>query len=373
MRFKRFRKMCLTLSVLLGSVTISSCSAFFGSDEFMITSIDKTTNENGDIVLTMHFSDSEKEPLVLTIPSGLSGKDGVGIASIETELNVDNTEVRIIISYTDDSLEPTIISVPITKGQDGKGIKDVIIDKDDEGNTTFKFVYTDDTESELFTINKGQDGIGILEIENTENIDGSVTITIHYTDGSTSEPFTINPPVGILTITESEIQNDNDYYLFDVYYTDGTKSPIKIPKPRTTQWYSGNTVPSASLGYEGDFYVVITTGELYKKNSNNEWEYLFSIKGTGADTYYKVTFNLNGGKWVNGRYSNPESQFEDRVLNVKYGTYINLMSSDLECEYEDNIYTFDGWWTDAVINPNSGHFTSLTPVFGDLTLYAKWK
>ena len=35
-------------------------------------------------------------------------------------------------------------------------------------------------------------------------------------------------------------------------------------------------------------------------------------------------------------------------------------------------YTFDGWYTSAVITPTTGHFTELTPVFGEITLYAKW-
>ena len=68
-----------TLAVL-ATLSLSSCSNpfFGGNEEFMITDIaTRVDAATGDTIVTITFSDEEKEPLVLTIPQGVSGKDGV--------------------------------------------------------------------------------------------------------------------------------------------------------------------------------------------------------------------------------------------------------------------------------------------------------
>lgn len=373
MRFKRFRKMCLTLSVLLGSVAMSSCSAFFGSDELTISSTDVKTDEKGNTIVTITFTDENKSPLTFTIPNAINGEDGVGIATVTSELSEDKTLVTIIITYTDANREPTVITVPVYKGEDGKEITNIIQDFDENGNTTLVFEYSDNTQSDVITINKGEDGKGISNIIMNSDQNGNYEITIVYTDGTSEEPFYLNSGVGIASIQYDESKSDDEKYCLVIYYTDGNTEEIYIPAPQSTKWLSGNGYPSSDLGNEGDFYVIESSGAVYKKTAGT-WRYLFSIKGIGSDLTYTVTFNLNGGKWVNGDLTNPDvSSTEIRTLSgLTYGAFIDLDQDNLKCYNEDESLEFMGWWSDAVITPNSGHFTNLTAVTKDLNLYAIW-
>ena len=70
----------LGLSTLLAPIT--SCSAFFGGDEYTITDTSITTDEEtGDTIVTITFSGDNIEPLTFRIPSVTNGVDGVGIES----------------------------------------------------------------------------------------------------------------------------------------------------------------------------------------------------------------------------------------------------------------------------------------------------
>ena len=67
---------------------------------------------------------------------------------------------------------------------------------------------------------------------------------------------------------------------------------------------------------------------------------------------YTVRFEENGG-----------TQLED-IIGVRYGATINPPT---ELQKED--YIFGGWYTDSEL---SNEFNSLSPIAGELTLYAKW-
>lgn len=373
MRFKRFRKMCLTLSILLGSVAMSSCSAFFGSDELTISSTDVKTDENGNTIVTITFTDENKSPLTFTIPNAIDGEDGVGIATVTSELSEDKTLVTIIITYTDANREPTVITVPVYKGEDGKEITNIIQDFDENGNTTLVFEYSDNTQSDVITINKGEDGKGISDIVINSDEHGNYELIIKYTDDTTESPIYISSGVGISSVVYNEEKSDESNYCLTITYSNGETEDIFVPAPISTKWLSGNGYPSNDLGNEGDFYVIESSGAVYKKTAGT-WRYLFSIKGIGSDLTYKVTFNLSGGKWTNGDLTNPEeSSTEIRTIDgLTYGSYIDLNQDYLKCYNEDDSLEFMGWWTDATINANSGHFTNLSAVTKDLILYAIW-
>lgn len=373
MRFKRFRKMCLVLGILLVSVSISSCSAFFGSDELNISSTDVKTDDDGNTTVTITFTDENKAPLIFTIPNAINGKDGVGIATITSELSEDKTLVTIIITYTDSNKDPTIITVPVYKGEDGREITNFICGHDQEGNTTVVVEYSDGTRSNEFTINKGEDGKGISNIIMNSDQNGNYEITIVYTDGTSEDPIYLNSGVGIASIQYDENKSDDQKYCLVIYYTDGNTEEVYVPAPQSTKWLSGNGYPSNDLGNEGDFYVIESSGAVYKKTAGI-WRYLFSIKGVGSDLTYTVTFNLNGGKWTNGDLTNPDiSSTEIRTLSgLTYGAFIDLDQDNLKCYNENENLNFKGWRSDPVITPNSGHFTDLTAVTKDLSLYAIW-
>ena len=373
MKFKRFKKMCLALSVLLGSVSISSCSAFFGADELNIASTDVKTDENGNTIVTITFTNEDKNPLTFTIPNAINGEDGVGIATVTSELNEDKTLVTIIITYTDANREPTVITVPVYKGEDGKEITGVKYDFDENGNTKVWFEFNDGTSSEEFIIQKGEDGKGISDIIINAGQNGNYELIIQYTDGTSESPIYISSGVGIVSVVYNIEKSDDENYCLTITYSNNDSEDIYIPVPISTKWLSGNAYPSSDLGNDGDFYVIESSGAVYKKNGNTR-RYLFSIKGVGSDLTYSVTFYLNGGKRTNGDLTNPDaSSTEIRTIDgLTYGSFIDLDQDSLKCYNDDKSLAFKGWWTDAIITANSGHFTKLTSVTTDLELFAIW-
>lgn len=373
MKLSCFRKFYLTTSVLLCSLFVTSCSAFFGADSLTITSTSVDTDAEGNTVITVNFAEEGKEPLTFTIPKAIDGEDGVGIANVTSVLSDDKTLVTITITYTDVNKAPSVITVPVYRGEDGKEITNIVSDFDAEGNTTIVFEYSDGTKSDTLTINKGNDGKGIKNISINESSNGNYEIIINFTDGTSSSPMYISSGVGILSVELDNDKSTADNYCLTITYSDGNTKDLLLPVPKTNKWISGNSLPSDSLGDEGDFYVIESSGAVYKKTAGT-WRYLFSIKGIGSDLTYSVSFNLNGGRRTNGDLTNPEdSSKEIRVIDkLTYGAFIDLNQNYLQCYNENDGLTFMGWWTDAVITPNSGHFTNLTGVTSDLSLYAIW-
>lgn len=373
MNFSFIRKIQIILGVSIGCFGATSCSAFFGNDTLTILNTNVETDDNGNVIVTINFAEEGKNPLVFTIPKAINGTDGVGIANVVSTLNDDKTLVTITITYTDVNKEPTIITVPVYKGDDGKEVTKVISGFDDEGNTTLSFQYSDGSISETFTINKGKDGKGISDILINSDSNGNYEITIQYTDGTSEKPFYLNSGVGIVSITYDESKSDDVNYCLLVSYTNGDQDEIFVPIPKTNQWFTGNSYPANDLGDDGDFYIIESSGAVYKKTGNTR-RYLFSIKGLGSDLTFTVTFDVNGGKWTIGDLTNPEeSSTKIRSFEgITYGSYIDLNQDSLKCYNENENLDFKGWWTDPIINPNSGHFTSLTSVTKDLTLYAIW-
>lgn len=375
---RTFSKMLLTLGLLTMAPTLSSCSFIFGSDGYLIQDVQSGTDAEGNTILTITYTDSSVAPLVVTLPAGMSGKDGVGIADVETAMEGDS--VVLTITYTDESVEPTVLSFPVLQGEEGRGIASVDVRQDEEtGNTILTFTYTDGTTSEI-TIPKatdGKDGVGIDTISYVvDEATGNYQITITYTDGR--EPTFISIPpsedgAGIETIFLSDAQSDDDYYGLIISYSDGRTDILRLPRPQSTHWYYGDVAPSSSIGNEGDYYLNTTTGEVYCRGASGWGNPIFTMKGTGGTTtteYCTIYFNANGGTFADG------SNF--RYLDsLEVGTNIPLTG---ENSFETvgiptrEGSTFSGWYTSPEENAFSGKFTDLTPVYGSqLTLYAHWE
>ena len=374
MIFRKFKGILLSLGLVLSSICLASCSAFFGGDEgYLISDMTTKVDEEGNIIVTITFDDEEVKPLVFTIPKGISGETGVGIDHIEHSLDSESGIVTLTIYYTDESLEPTKIEVPVISGKDGvdgKGITNIVVGKDDIGNTTIQFIYSDETTSEVITVNKGIDGVGIKDITTEFDIENNRNkVVITYTNGESYEFYVSNGENGLGIDSITSIDNGTEYIL-TITYTDGSISRMPLTKPVATKWLSGNGVPSTNLGNDGDFYLNESgSGEVYKKE-NGTWRLLFSMTGTGTTVNYKVTFNVNGGEWRYVDQTDPSSNGVNKSYIIEEGNYINLDVNELEVIKSG--YTFNGWWSDIEIKPNTGHFTNLTPVMDDLTLYANW-
>ena len=377
---KTFMKLLASLMLVTAAPSLSSCSFIFGGDEgYQIQNVATETDPNGDTVLTITFTDETKSPLVVTLPKGLSGKDGVGIRDVQSTLSDD--EIVLTITYTDTTVEPTVLSFPILKGEDGKGISSVDVKQDEEtGNTILVFTYTDGTTSGDITIPKaqdGKDGVGINTISSTYDEETkNFLITITYTDGRDPTIVAIPPSqdgVGISFISYSDIQSDDENYGIIISYTDGTTSILRVPRPQSTHWYYGDVAPSSTIGVTGDYYLNTTTGDVYNKTDSGWGAPLFSMKGTGTTQekhYCTIYFDANGGTFAGGE----NIKF---LASLEVGTNIPL-TGDTSFETVGipslDGHEFTGWYTSPEDEALSGQFTDLTPIYGEqLTLYAHWE
>lgn len=372
-------KILCFLSLVTMLPAVSSCSFIFGGEEgYAISDVQQSTDKDGNIVLTITYTDEDIEPLVVTLPKGLAGKDGVGIQDVDS--SVEGDVVTLTIHYTDASVPDTVLSFPILQGEDGKGIESVDVSLDENGNSVLTFAYSDGTKSEAITIPKakdGTDGVGIQDIVYGWNEEtGNYDITISYTDGRDSTTISIPPAkdgVGILSIVYSELQSDEENYGLVITYDDGTAAILRIPRPVSSRWYYGEGKPEDDVGNSGDYYIDTTTGKVYGKGENGWGTPLFSMKGTGAtdtSSYCTIYFDANGGVFEDGlsiKY----------LANIEVGTNVPLegeksFGSIGTPTYEG--YFFTGWFTSPEDEAISGQFTDLTPVYGDqLTLYAHWE
>lgn len=362
------KKRILIIGSLLIATTLgSSCSAFFGDDGYLITSTSTSLNENGDTVLTINFSGEEQKPLTITIPKGVSGKDGVGIASITPAIQGD--KVKITIKYTDATVQDTVIEVPVVQGKDGKGIQEVNVGKDELGNTTIEFFYTDGTKGDLITIPKGIDGNGIVSILPTKRDEVTKTSTyeITFTNGEKTT-FVVKDGkdgISILEITYSESDSNDFEYALKVTYSDGYTNIIKLPKPQANTWHNGtNDNPPSELGKNGDFYLNIVNGNVYLKE-NGGWSFRFSIKGvdtTKVETGV-VVFNYidNEGK--------EQMEFASGVIGKTIEIEkIPVLNNDRK--------KFLGWYSTKQDDPyavNAGKFSNLTVLTADVLQVYAWR
>lgn len=366
---KRFllRKCLLALGMVASVASASSCSAFFGGDEFAITDTNIETDENGNTIITITFSE-DVEPLTFTIPSVINGEDGNGIDDITASL--DDGSVTLTIHYTDENKEDTVLTIPVLKGDSGVSVVGVNVGEDELGNTTLEFEYSNGEVSELITIPKGKDGAdgnGISNIEVIQNHETGVTlINITFTDPDV-EPlsFTVNDGVSIIDILYNEELSNDENYVVDFYFSDGSTKSITFPRPQSNNWYSGANDPSDSLGKSGDFYLNISNGNVYRKINDSTREFMFCMKGssTEAKQYYYVSFNLSDGEFFEDFSSGSQ-------IIISIEEYKTVELNQIPIPQKDG-FVFLGWYDD-VDNPNSGRFDSLTPVTKNISLYARW-
>lgn len=368
-RFFNKRKI-FALSFALCLSPLTSCSAFFGGDEFAITNVEQTTDEEtGDITITITFNDESIAPLTFTIPKVTNGTDGNGIANITHKLDGDN--VVLTITYTDTTMQPTVVSVPVVKGEAGKGIQNVNLGQDENGNTTIQFEYTDGTTSQLITIPKGidgKDGVGIANIDVQKTSSGINIVTISFTDESIEDvTFSINDGISIDTVTYDEENSNDDVYVLLITFSDGTFTSVELPRPQSSVWHSGGSAPDSEIGKTGDFYINMTNGYIYEKISDVSWRYLFSIKGTGSSeeiNYFNVFFHFRDNEYAEGITGGSA-----QIVSVEEGNTVNLNA--IPTPQKDG-YEFVGWFaSEDESNVNVGQFTNLTVVTSELHLYAR--
>ena len=124
-------------SILVSASFLSSCGMV--TDSIEIESVKSSFNEETRVTtITIRYLDDIEPPLVLEIPAGMQGVEGiqgVGIDRVETKLD-DNGELEaIIIHFTDPEREP--YTVPM---RDGISINDVVSEKLEDGSIKLTFM-----------------------------------------------------------------------------------------------------------------------------------------------------------------------------------------------------------------------------------------
>ena len=370
MKNRLFKRLLLAVSALSLSYPLASCAFFDTGEGAQIKEVTPRYDETtGNTIITITFTDEEMEPVTFIVPRGISGKDGVSIKNITSKMLSDGKSIELTISYTDSSVENTVISVPVLEG---KGVKEVLVDKDEDGNTTIQFTYTDESKGPVITIPKGKDGNGIANFTVSDpDSKGRMTITVSFTDG-TEKTFEIKngeDGVSVSNITYDDSKSDATHYVLIITYTDGYTEEVTLDRPRSTRWFTGTTTPdndstASSQAVEGDFFLNRINGYVYQKMSDGSWTFLFGMKAddssAGKEVYHTVFFDPGLGK-INGN----SGILMATALEGKTMPLSNIPTPTYEG------HSFMGWYTD-LNNVNAGQFTDLTPVFSDLRLYAKY-
>ena len=353
------------LLALLGALPLSSCGFLnLGSEGYLIESMGTSVNENGETVLEVTFDDKSVPPLSITLPKG---EDGVGIANIETALNAENNLLRVTITYDDPSRLPVTIDVPIVQGKDGVGIDHVDVARDPEtGLTTVEIFYTDpDMPTTSFGIPKGESGVGIESVTSLME-EGNLVLVFAMSDGSEQRVSLSMESIrgeGIQNI-ELGVDEDGENYVLLITFDSGFSQRLAFPVPHATEWHVSNGDPLPSSGRIGDFHLNTSSGAIYRKTEAG-WVLQMVLEGTSAGDIegkrHVVTFHPGEGTFVDP--ARPTS------FEVVHGNYF---PGELpECALDG--HEFLGWYTEEEIGPNTGHFTSLTPVMADLDLYAVYQ
>lgn len=365
---KKIKKFLIFLVIPLAISLLSSCSFFNTVDEgYLIKSIETFECEDGSTKVTITYDDEDQEPIVFYIPKGVKGEDGVegnGIASIENK-GIDSTGSYTImeITYTDTSMESTEFKIP-----NGVSIRTIESDYNEKTGLVSIVVFLSNGEYMQFEVPRGKDGEegnGINGYTIITNEDKSVEITFSFTK---SDPFVITIPApqkgeegrGISFIASSET---SDQYIITINYTDGTSETLNFNRPADPNtWYTGQGVPDSSYGKNGDYWFDTNGKNIYGK-SGGKWVLIHSFSDSGDS--YDIEFKLNDSK------AYPASMYGETIYTVDRGSYFAASGYSIPIPTRAG-FDFVGWYTTANPGPTNGAFTDLTPVFSDLTLYAKW-
>ena len=355
---KKLMKVLALSTMCLGMPMLNACSFFRSRDtgDNGIKNIEVVQDEQGNAIITIHYTDSSKKPVTFTLPKGENGQDGAGIKKVEyTQDQYGVTTVTI--SFTN-SLEPVSFTL-----QPGKSISDVKFEKDESDNTLIIFIDSDGNELSPITVFKGdtgEQGNGIVSIIPDYHFDGSVTLIITLDDETYYEVEVPAPKEGRGIESIVTRKEGTTVYLV-INYNDNTSEEVSFES--TPSWTTGYAKPGDNIGYNGDYYFDISHDIIYIKE-NGVWTVAVDFNTNAAE--FTVMFDLN------------DTTAEPATFAVGQRSYVinrgeTFYSSNFDVPVPTRSgYTFDGWYTSQAPNVTHGAFTNLTPVLSDMTLYAKW-
>ena len=312
--------------------------------------------------------------LVLKGPAGADGKDGRGIANIETEVDdvTGLTTVKIYFDDQEEGEEPGA-SFPIPAG---RGVEEISYEIGGDGQPVL-----------LITMSNGDTYVvpvprqaGWFQGQGHPNYQASLTPVDgdFYYDTRNNAIYTYEFGYGwVLVVSISDMLEERYTVSFDLNVTDGSAEfgdgvdssyrirrgmsfldeGYAVPVPTRdgfnfAGWY-GTRTTNATSGMFTDIVSVWSNLTLYAK-----W--------TAKSDTYTVTFDLN--------VDDDSAHFEDGVASeyaIHRGSTFLADNKEIPVPVRDG-YTFEGWYTKAVVDVTAGLFTDLTPVQSNMILYANW-
>ena len=364
---KHLLRVCL-LCMLSLSLFLTGCAGSFfgGADEIGKTIVEAKAEplENGNTLISFVYSDGTEDSFEIQ-----QGEDGPGIKNISYSTNYEDHSTQLRINFTSDAIEPVTFNIP-----HGVSVYNVDRGTDPETNEPYiQFIYNDGTRSSRFTLPKGDKGNGISFHDYVTNDDQSIDLIFRFDDGE-EMIVPIPAPEAGLGITKIEPREEGDMLYLDITYTNGTTASPSFERPN--KWYKGGYDPSQSaegalLGNDGDYFFDTWHKAIFVKE-NGSWTPVVSF--ADETSKHTITFNLNdqdGGVAAtmsgNASYSVTRGTYFSDVVNGNNTIPVPRREG----------YTFAGWYTRSVVTEEESAtmsaFTDLTPVFGDLTLYAIWR
>lgn len=367
------KKIFQTFFIFLVFLTLSGCG-FFGSTELGIASI--TTEEKDDkLYMVITYTDELLEPSYFELAQGEDGARGNGIAEIITDITTKPGYTLVTVKYTDTSLHDekfelphgvSIDNVTVEAKVDAEG--NPLVDENGEltGEEELVITFTSGKEPIRIPYAKPQDGKDGREIELRTN---ETHIQWRYS-GEDDEAWQDLIPIeglkgedgkSIADVTAGTTEDSSQYVIFIYYEGSIDPVPITFPAPKEpAQWHTGNSYPPSNLGKVGDFYLDKTNAKIYQKQSEHNWgDAIVSFGSPNADC--TVTFKVSD---VKGSIKGSSE------LTLKYGTYFYGSGMNIPTVDAFDGYDFIGWSTSENPNETNGYFTDLTPVYGNITLYA---
>lgn len=367
---KIFKGLCLLLATVL-VVACTACSGFFGEESIIISSVTTKTLEDGSTELTITYENEDKSPDVIIIPKGDQGDKGdigIGIKDILHETNA-NGNVDITIKYTDDSIPDEVFEVQ-------RGVTIVGVEPTNEGKS-LKITFNNG-ESATFDLPEGREGkpgMGIksyLVNDKPQNPALTASILFNMDDGTS---ITIDIPKGeagrgIESMTGVTTETN---YIIKVKYTGDDKIyDITFDRPtEPNRWYYDGCEPwfssKIAKAVIGDYFFDTAHNDIYLYEKESGWTCIVDYHDD--EQTYNITFDLNDNDGGATKAAMPSGSLKEYTVNR--GTYFTDNGYDIPIPTRTG-YTFSGWCTSKVVSPVTGFFTSLTPIFSNLTLYAIW-
>ena len=205
---------------------LTGCSFLRGNKVNQIQDVTARTLDDGNTLVTITFTGSNKDPLTFILPCGNKGADGNGISKIEPVVD-ENGDVTVTITFTEQNVKPVTFTVKA-----GRSITGYETKKDEEtGDILLTFTYSYDvnyTKSEPVRIpkgDKGDPGRGIKDWKCEKTEIGGQKVTITFSDDTTQE-FILDPGNGISSITSSFNEDGERVIAHSPLFTDGLVADV---------------------------------------------------------------------------------------------------------------------------------------------------